>query len=400
MNQINNVTIIGSGIMGAGIAQAIFKHGFQIKLYDANPAVAVNACNEIKNKARRKMDPDKISAASSLEEAVKNADLIIEAVIEDLTLKCQVFKELGKLAPSDTIFASNTSSLSISRMAEASGRPEQFLGLHFFNPALIMRLVEIIIPENLNMDILETIKTFIKTIKKKGIQCKESPGFVVNRLLIPLVNEVFYLLEEKSRNSQEDLINTALDIDSAIVTEEILLIGIFNLADLIGIDTIYKVSRIIHEGLNNNPAYKPSELLKKYFDQGYYGRKSQRGVYHYKNKISDPDLNPPLDINSNKINFIKKPKFKVINFIAVIVNEALRILETGIVNSYQDIEISMELGARWPSGPFQLAKELEMDRIYKTITKLYNSTGKNPRYEPSSLFKNLPAELENFLSDS
>ncbi|MFQ5583746.1 MAG: 3-hydroxyacyl-CoA dehydrogenase family protein, partial [Calditrichia bacterium] len=157
MNNIEKISIIGAGIMGAGIARAIFKHGFEVRLFDLNKQILNEACQEIKQKARRNMNPDKIIKPGSLKEVAEGADLIIEAVVEELELKCRLFAELGKIAPPETIFASNTSSLSISRMASASGRKDRFVGLHFFNPPVIMRLIEVIVNNDLSGEVYEAV---------------------------------------------------------------------------------------------------------------------------------------------------------------------------------------------------------------------------------------------------
>ncbi len=410
MKSIEKITVVGSGIMGAGIAASIFKYGFEVKLFDTDMEKLEKACSEIKQKARRKMDPEKIKISRTMEDAVKDADLIIEAIFEDLDVKCELFNKLGEIAPEETIFASNTSSLSISSMAKASGRPDRFVGLHFFNPTVIMRLVEIIIPQSLNKENLKKVGEFILNIKKVGVKCKESPGFVVNRILLPVINESFYMAEELIRNtireelklgqlnseSWKKILELINDIDSAILKEEILLMGPFDLVDLTGIDTIYHVAKVIYEGFNKSSRYTPCPLLKQYMDNKLLGRKVERGMYWYGNKSNDPDINPCLDEKHQPIKRIDNPGFKAIKFIAAVVNEAFRVIEEGIVEDFNDIELSMELGARWLKSPFLLAKETGLDLILKTLKNRYEESGNNPRYEPSKLFNALTPELEKF----
>ncbi|MFC1576746.1 3-hydroxyacyl-CoA dehydrogenase NAD-binding domain-containing protein [Candidatus Omnitrophota bacterium] len=398
MKTIQKVSVIGSGIMGAGIANAIFKKGFEVKLFDLDKDVVKKAVSDIKSQARRKMDPDKISMAASLEEAVKGADLIIEAIIEDLDIKCKFFKELGGIAPEETIFASNTSSLSISAMARASGRPKRFIGLHFFNPAVIMRLVEIIVPKGSSPGAYTAVKEFIDNIKKTGVKCIESPGFIVNRILIPLVNEAFYLLDEKAKASKAGPIDLANDIDSAFLKEGILLMGPYDMVDITGIDTAYKVAQVIYEGFNRSPRYIPAPLLKSYVDKGFLGRKNKRGVYYYGNQANDPDLNPCLDEKGEKIRRLEDPAFHTIELVACIVNEAFRVLEEGIVDDLNDIELCMDIGARWLKGPFALAKKTGIDVIHSELKRKYERSGKNPRYEPSGFFTKLPEKLKSYLA--
>lgn len=396
MEQIERVTIIGAGIMGFGIAKSIFKHGFSVTLYDSNAEQLQKSCDELKSGARRGMDPEKIHRAESLEEAVTGADLVIEAVVEDQDVKNSLFAELGKMADPDTIFASNTSSLDIQSMAEVSGRPERFLGLHFFNPAFLMRLVEVVKTDSLSIETENLIDLFLQGIKKTGISSKPTPGFIVNRLLIPIMNEAFCILE---KSPPEKRIAIANEIDSAICKEQLLLIGIFDLLDLTGLDTTLSVANRIYSGFKKNPRYAPSPLLQKYVTAGYVGRKSRRGVYFYETTENDPDYNPRLNENGEKFFPIENPTFDLLELIAVIVNESFRLLEEGISKSYKDIDFCMESGSRWPLGPFALAKRLGLNTIIKKIDRLYVESGENPRYEPSSLLLNLSADLKEYFNE-
>ncbi len=396
MNKIGKIAVIGAGVMGAGIAAAIFRKGMVVTLYDVNKELLQEAVDNIKKGARRNLNVDHIIGADSLEEALKGVDLVIEAVVENMDLKKKIFAEVDKLASSETILASNTSSLSISEMASATNRPDKFVGLHFFNPAVIMRLVEVITIDSTSSETYEKVKTFIDDIRKTGVKVKESPGFVVNRILLPLVNEAFYLLEEMEKNSDGGVIETALDIDTAMERANVLLMGPFNLVDMIGLDTAYKVAEIIYEGLDRNDRYKPSSYFKKYYDNGFYGRKAGRGVYYYNNKELDPDNNPNLDENKNSLTHPTNPKFPTNYLVACMVNEGFRLLEEGIVDSYQDVETCIELGARWPKGPFAKAKDIGMDVIRSTLEKRAKETGGNARYQPSRLLYELNDELKEF----
>lgn len=384
--------------MGAGIARAIFKHGFEVRLFDLNKQILDEACQEIKQKARRNINPDKIVKAGSLKEVAEGADLIIEAVVEEIDLKCRLFAELGEIAPPETIFASNTSSLSISRMASASGRKDRFVGLHFFNPPVIMRLIEVIVNNDLSGGVYDSVMEFIQNIKKTGVKCKESPGFVVNRILIPIISEAFYLLEEKFKEKEVKMVDVANDIDSAIVKDNILFIGPFDLADLTGLDTTYSVSETIYNGFNRSPRYLPSALMKILVDKGCLGRKVKCGVYTYGNTDNDPEKNPRLDENGKKIEYVASPEFKSLDLVSVIVNESFRILEDGIVDSYKDIELCMENGTKWPKGPFTLARETGLDLISETLKRRFKQSGNNLRYEMSKLLLEPSPELQCFLT--
>ena len=397
MKDIKNITVIGAGIMGAGIAHSIFKYGLDVTLYDLNAKELQDTCESIRKKARRNMDPSKVHMETTLEGALSHCDLVIEAIFEDLQTKCDLFEKIGKIAREEIIFASNTSSLSIKAMAEASGRPDRFMGLHFFNPPLIMRLVEMVTTDTLSNQILQSVKNFIQSIKKQAVVCRDSPGFIVNRILLPVINETFYILEKYSKEGDE--ISTASTIDEAIVSQGILLMGPYNLADLTGIDTIYRVSEIIYNGFNRNPRYKRSPLLERYYDKKYYGRKSGRGVFLYENHLNDPDLNPPLNDRGETISIRQDLDYHTLDLVSVIVNEAFRVVEEGIVEDFRDIELAMELGTRWPKGPFRMAKEIGPGIIQENLLKLFEGSGNNPRYEPSGLFSNQDKVLINYFKN-
>lgn len=398
MGDINKVTVIGAGIMGAGIANAIFKQGLEVKLFDIDTKLLEESHAKIKKGARRNMDPEKIKRAESFEDAVSDADLVIEAVIEDIKIKCELFAKLNELAPSHTLFASNTSSLNISEMAKASNRPDRFLGLHYFNPAVIMRLVEVVVPECFDSKNYPAIKKFIEDTKRVGIKCKESPGFVVNRILIPIINEAFQVLEKRSKAAGNDVIAVANDIDSAIQKSNILLMGPYDLADLTGIDTAYRVSEVIYNGFDKSPRYVPPAFMKKFVDEGHFGRKAKRGVYHYENQANDPDLNPCLDANGSKVERLETSEFDILDLASIMVNEAFRVYEEGIVDNIEDVETCMELGTRWPKGPFKLAKNIGLEKIRQKLEELYSKSGNDARYEPSALILKPSSELEEFFN--
>jgi 3-hydroxyacyl-CoA dehydrogenase len=244
--------------------------------------------------------------------------------------------------------------------------------------------------------VLKVVEEFIRNIKKTGIKCKESPGFVVNRILLPVINECFYILEEEKAKTGKNIAELINTIDSAVLKEEILLMGPFDLVDLTGLDTIAHVAEVIHEGFQNSPRYIPAPLLLQYRDKGFFGRKSKRGLYWYGNISNDPDLNPPLDEKGEPVQREEEPEFNSLFFIAAIVNESFRVIEEGIVEDFRDIELSMEIGARWLKGPFQVAKETGLDRIREALNRRYAESGKNPRYEPSKLFTALTEDLKKY----
>ncbi len=398
MKRIEHVTVIGAGIMGTGIANTIFKHHIPVTLFDVRQNALTGACEQIRRQARRGMDAANIVMAESLADAVEGADLVIEAVFEDLALKCRLFDELNDLAPAHTVFASNTSSLSISAMAEAAHRPSRFLGLHFFNPAVIMRLVEVILTDDLDPGVLTAATAFLDDLKKTGVQCRESPGFVVNRILIPLVNECFHLLAERRGDNVTDTIAVANDIDAAVIKHMSLLMGPFDLADLTGIDTICNAAETIYEGFSRMPRYRPAPLLTRYRQDERLGRKTSRGVYFYGSEQNDPDLNPPLDEHDARLVRPERPACDATGILAVVVNECCRVLEEGLVHGPADIEQCMELGTRWPRGPFRLAAEAGLDNLRAALARRYAETNGNPRYETCDLLRSPSAAVMTYPS--
>ncbi len=398
--KIEKVAVIGAGIMGSGIANAVFKRGFEVRLFDPEKNALAAAVAGIQKQARRGMDPAKIRQAASLSDAVQGADLVIEAIVEDIAAKQKLFSELEICASRHALFASNTSSLPISEIARATKRADRTLGTHFFNPAVIMRLVELITLPGTSTDASASVEEFLKAIGKVPVRVKESPGFVVNRILLPLVNEAFYLLEEHRKKTGLTLIEAANDIDSAVEKENLLLLGPFNLVDLIGIDTSYKVARIIYDGFGQSPRYLPAPLLKQCADQGRFGRKAGRGVYAYGNRLIDPDQNPRLDEDQKPVLRREQPSFRALDLAAAMVNEGFRILEEGIVASYQDVETCIELGARWPRGPFRLARDIGLKTIVAALQDRARTCGDARRYEPSRLLISPSPEIERFLQDS
>ena len=178
------------------------------------------------------------------------------------------------------------------------------------------------------------------------------------------------------------MLAVANDIDSAVMREMKLIMGPFDLLDLTGIDTICSAANVIYEGLGRDPKYAISPLLLSYRDRGFLGRKTGRGVYYYENRHNDPDLNPALDERGQRIVRTETPEFDSTELLAVVVNECCRALAEGLVRGPEDIELCMELGTRWPRGPFRLAGEVGLDRIRAVLWERYKTTGGSPRYEP------------------
>lgn len=276
------VGVVGAGQMGNGIAQVCATHGLNVKLYDLSNDQLEKAKNSINASAdkllsKERITPEQHKGATSINytskiEDLKVCDLVIEAIIENENIKCEVFKKLDELLPESSILASNTSSISITRLASSTSRPDRFIGMHFMNPVPIMKLVEIIPGIATSQDTTDRITELSLGLEKEVSTSKDYPGFVVNRILMPMINEAFTALMEGVASPE--------DIDKGMKLGTNQPMGPLTLADFIGLDTCLAIMRVLHDGLGDSK-YRPSPLLVQYVDAGWYGRKSGRGVYNY-----------------------------------------------------------------------------------------------------------------------
>ncbi len=282
--EIKKVCILGAGIMGSGIAQIAAQAGFEVMIRDMEDRFVENGITGIKGNLERAVSKGKmnqeeadeimsrITGTTDLTMAAQDADLIIEAIIEVMEIKKQVYQELDNICKKETLFASNTSGLSITEMASVTKRPEKFVGMHFFNPVPVMKLVELIRGFATSDDTLNIAKDFVETIKKTSIEVKEAPGFAVNRILCPMINEAIFVLAEG--------IASAEDVDNAMTLGANHPIGPLALGDMVGLDTILLVLDGFHRELGEDK-YRPAPLLRKMVRAGYLGRKSGKGFYDY-----------------------------------------------------------------------------------------------------------------------
>lgn len=284
MTEIKKVAVIGSGQMGAGIALLAATNGYTVIMNDIKQEFIDTGYNRNMSWIDRQVSKDRISAEDaekfkanlsgelSLEQAVKEADLIIEAIIENMDLKKDLWSKVGKMAPDHAILGSNTSSLSITEMATASGRPEKFLGTHFFNPPVILKLIEFIKGYNTSEETLEAAIAFGKSMNMTTVIAAEAPGFIVNRVLMPFLNEAYYALQEG--------VATKEDIDTAVKLGLNHPMGPLTLSDFIGLDTVLYISEYLHRELGEDK-YRPCPLLRKMVRAGKLGRKTGEGFYQY-----------------------------------------------------------------------------------------------------------------------
>jgi 3-hydroxybutyryl-CoA dehydrogenase len=280
---VKTLTVIGAGIMGRGIAHVAAVAGFETVLNDISDDLLRKSQDQIREDLNRSVEIGKLTLLAveetlarlklerSLEAAVRNADLVIEAVPEKIELKLDIFSRLDQICGPEVIFASNTSALSITEMAGATTRPQRFIGMHFFNPVHKMKLVEIIRGLETNDETSEVAESVSQKMGKETVQVKESPGFVTSRINALIGNEAFYMLQEG--------IATARDIDKALKLGLNHPMGPFEMIDLVGLDTRLSILSFLHETLGEK--YRPCPLLVKYVKAGRLGKKVGKGVYEY-----------------------------------------------------------------------------------------------------------------------
>ncbi|RKO67416.1 3-hydroxybutyryl-CoA dehydrogenase [Desulfofundulus salinus] len=280
---MEKVLVLGAGTMGSGIAQVVAQAGFPVVLCDVEDRFVQKGLSLIEKNLARQVEKGKMAAADK--EAIlgriktttnmadgADVDLVIEAVIENLELKINVFRELDRTIRKEAILASNTSALSISALAAATSRPEKVIGMHFFNPAPVMQLVEVVKGSATSEETFATIKVMVEKLGKTAVAVNEAPGFIVNRMLVPMINEAAYILMEG--------VASAEDIDTAMKLGANHPIGPLALADMIGIDVCLAVMETLYAEFSD-AKYRPCPLLRKLVRAGYLGRKTGKGFYTY-----------------------------------------------------------------------------------------------------------------------
>jgi enoyl-CoA hydratase / 3-hydroxyacyl-CoA dehydrogenase len=372
MSSIKKVTVLGSGVMGHGIAQIAAIAGYDVALRDIEKSFLDRAMDKIKWSLAKMVEKKKltqteadrvfsrITPMTDVQQALKDTDLLIEAVPEDMDLKKKVYHELNKYADSKTVYASNTSTLPITEMGALTDRPERFVGVHFFNPPQLMQLVEVIPGRKTDQSIIDLAINFIAHIGKQPVLCrKDVAGFIVNRIFIPLVHEAIYCKDRDGASMTQ--------IDSAVKFKMAFPMGIFELADFTGIDIIHKATAEMY--LRDKKVVNPHPMIKKLFEEGDLGQKSGKGFYEYKGN----------DYERINLTEDQAQTYDPIKLIAVAANHAAWIISNEVCDM-QDLELSLKLGMGLKLGLFKTIDNFGIENIIKNLEHLQQSYGSY--YEP------------------
>jgi 3-hydroxybutyryl-CoA dehydrogenase len=380
------LSIIGSGTMGIGIAHACAKKNHKVFIVDSSAECLKSGKEKLFKLLDKLVQKGKYSKQDKKEITtnlnftddlgkIKNSDFVIEAIIENLNIKKQVFKNIEELVSSECIIASNTSSLSIASIASSCIKNDRVIGIHFFNPANLMPLVEIIPAIQTSKLTIEKSKEFLIDLGKTIVIAKDTPGFIVNRVARPFYGESLRIYEEGIANFET--------IDWALKEIGGFKMGTFELMDYIGNDINYTVTETVFKEFYYDPRYKPSFTQKRLVEAGFLGKKSGKGFYDYVN-VSEKNINTNRD-EGKKI---------VLRVLSMLINEAADALFLNIA-SKEDIDLAMTKGVNYPKGLLSWADEIGIDNILKILKELNNKYCED-RYRPSPILAQLSSENKIF----
>lgn len=375
-----NIGIIGAGTMGIGIAQVAATNGCKVWVYDANAKQVETATLGLEKTLTKLVDKQKISAEKMTEilanisiatelKDFKDCELIIEAIIENKEIKTKVFTELENYVSESCILSSNTSSISITSLGAELKKPERFIGIHFFNPAPLMPLVEVIPSLLTEKTLAEKIYNLMKEWGKTPVIAKDIPGFIVNRIARPYYGEGLRIVEEN--------IATPEQVDDAMKTLGNFKMGPFELMDLIGVDVNFAVTTTVYKDYFYDPKYKPSLLQQRMSEAKLHGRKTGKGFYDYNEGAEKPV--------AQKDDALYQQIF--LRIISMLINEAVEAKRLGVAND-EDIELAMQKGVNYPKGLLSWGKEIGYAKIAETLQNLYEEY-QEERYRQSPLLKKM-----------
>ena len=376
--------------MGTGIAQIASQAGHQVILYDLSQTTLDESASKLAKVMARLVEKKRVTLEESIDiqgrivrstqiDFLEGCDLVVEAVVENLDVKFSVFKQIESIVSSDCIVASNTSSLSITSLAAGCNHPERVLGLHFFNPAPLMPLVEIVPAIQTSVELPLHLTSLMKDWGKSPVIAKDTPGFIVNRVARPFYGEALRILDEG--------IADATIIDT-VMRNLGFKMGPFQLMDLIGHDVNYAVTESVFKSFYGDPRFMPSITQLKLVEAGWLGRKSGKGFYNYSDNSTDSTTN--VEIDADKEVLIAE------RIIAMLINEAADAVYYGIA-SLEDVDTAMQKGVNYPKGLLVWADEWGADKVVKIIDSLKNESGET-RYRCSVLLRKHASDGGRFYS--
>lgn len=375
-----NIGIIGAGTMGVGIAQVAATAGCTVVLFDANAPQIDKALSGLEKTLQKLVEKGKISQEKASEirnnivkgevlQDLKDSNLVIEAIIENKEIKTKVFTELENYVSEDCIIGSNTSSISITSLGAELKKPERFIGIHFFNPAPLMPLVEVIPSLLTEKTLAEKIYNLMKEWGKIPVIAKDIPGFIVNRIARPYYGEGLRIVEEN--------IATPEQVDEAMRTLGNFKMGPFELMDLIGVDVNFSVTTTVYKDYFYDPKYKPSLLQQRMSEAKLHGRKTGKGFYDYSEGAQKPV--------AQKDEALYEQIF--LRIISMLINEAVEAKRLGVAND-DDLELAMQKGVNYPKGLLKWGKEIGYAKVSETLQNLYEEY-QEERYRQSPLLRKI-----------